>query len=442
MAACEAPSEPASTAAPAVEKPARPNLIVILADDIGVETVGAYGSEYSTPRIDAIGANGIRFDAAFATPICTPSRVRLLTGRYSYRNYVDFSVLAPGETTVAQRLRAAGYRTLVAGKWQLAGTGDADDPPGTAPEDAGFDEHLVWHMERENKGSRYWGPRLRDDGAFTDYPDDEFGPDIVNRRVLDFIARQGEQPFFVYYSMLLAHKPWVTTPISRDAESDRERFIGMMGYMDLLVGRLLDALDSGGLTHDTLVFFIGDNGTHPDITSLRNGVAVQGGKWKTSDAGLHVPFLAQWPGRIPAGGSSGELVDLIDVAPTLLEAAGLPPAEETDGLDLMPQLAGTGNSGREWIFMHFDPHQDLGESFAQPARFLFTRDWKLYSDGRFYDLRNDWLELNPIEVRAPAAGDSGDDAFQAYRELSGLMERFPPLPFHRDAGEVAPDSTH
>ena len=106
------------------DAPERPNVLIILADDIGVETIGAYGSEYPTPQIDSIAGNGVRFDAAHATPICTPSRVRLLTGRYNIRNYVDFSVLAPGDETLAHAMRDLGYRTLVSGKWQLAGTGD------------------------------------------------------------------------------------------------------------------------------------------------------------------------------------------------------------------------------------------------------------------------------------------------------------------------------
>ena len=174
----------------------RPNIIVILADDIGIETVGAYGSEYATPNIDSMADNGMRFDAAHATPICTPSRVRLLTGRYNYKNYVDFAVLDPDAKTMAHYLQEAGYRTLVSGKWQLAGTKDEDDPPGALPSDAGFDEHLVWYMQRRDKGSRFWEPKLFDNGEVHQYGATDYGPTIVNDRVVDFIGREDERPFF------------------------------------------------------------------------------------------------------------------------------------------------------------------------------------------------------------------------------------------------------
>jgi arylsulfatase A-like enzyme len=446
LTACEVSVEVESEAAaeaPAVAQEFQPpNIIVMLADDIGVETVGAYGSEYVTPNIDSIGANGIRFDAAHATPICTPSRVRLLTGRYNYKNYIDFSVIPPGETTIAHALQSAGYRTLVAGKWQLAGTGDEDDPPGTNPEDAGFDEHLVWHMQRENKGSRFWAPRLRDNGVFADHGEEEFGPTIVNQRVLEFIGETRDQPFFIYYSMLLAHKPWVTTPISPDAESDKDRFTGMMGYMDLMVGRVLETVENEGLLDNTLIFFIGDNGTHPDITSLRNGDPVQGGKWKTSDTGTHVPFLTQWPGVIPASRNSDALVDLIDVMPALLEAAEVPLPDNMDGLSLLPQMTGNGETRREWLFMHFDPHRDQGESFAKPARFVSTGDWKLYSDGRFYDLRRDLNETEAIDTSTFDGVSDVEEARRSFEKLTGLLGQFPDIPFFHEVVESgeAPDS--
>ena len=263
----------------ALDTAGKPNVIVILADDIGVETISAYGSEYPTPNIDSIGNNGTRFDAAHATPICTPSRVRLLTGRYNYKNYVDFAVLPQGEETLAHHFRDAGYRTLASGKWQLAGTRDEDDPPGTTPGEAGFDEHLVWYMQRKNKGSRFWGPKLFDNGVERQHAETEYGPTLVNQRVLDFITEDDERPFFIYYSMMLAHKPWVTTPITPNAEGNKPRFAGMMAYMDEMVGRVMQVLSKQGLDENTLVFFIGDNGTHPDITSLRHGQPVRGGKW-------------------------------------------------------------------------------------------------------------------------------------------------------------------
>lgn len=393
LVSCDAPN----AVEPEKEIAVPPNIILILADDIGVETVGAYGGEYLTPNIDSIAENGVRFDAAHATPICTPSRVRLLTGRYNFKNYLDFAVLPPGETTLAHHFRDAGYRTLVSGKWQLAGTKDEDDPAGTAPGDAGFDEHLVWYMQRQNKGSRFWGPKLFDNGIERQFPEETFGPTVINQRVLDFIEQDDEQPFFIFYSMVLAHKPWVTTPVTPEAEGAKERFGGMMAYMDLMVGRVLQTLRDRGLEENTLVFFIGDNGTHPDITTLRNGTPVRGGKWYTHDAATHVPMLAQWPAMIPQNQTSGQLSEILDVFPTVLEAAGADVPGTADGFSLAPVLSVGGKTARDWIFMKFDPHADYDESLSTRSRFIFDHEWKVYGDGRCFDLGSDYLEEIPVE---------------------------------------------
>jgi arylsulfatase A len=434
--ACDAPDveAPDWDAPPPLAK-SPPNVIVILADDIGIETVGVYGSEYATPRIDSIAANGMRFDAAHATPICTPSRVRLLTGRFNYKNYVDFAVLDPAETSMGQLMQEAGYRTLVAGKWQLSGTGDDDDPPGTLPQDAGFEEHMVWYLNRESKGSRYWEPRLFDNGESREFPETDYGPGIVNERVRQFITRDDARPFFIYYPMMLAHKAWVTTPVSLGAESDKDRFTGMMAYMDLMVGQVLDTLEESGLSNDTLIFFIGDNGTHPDITSLRNGIPVQGGKWNSNDSGTHVPFMAQWPGTIPAGTSSQSLVDLMDVLPTTLEAADATVPGTLDGYSLYPEMTGAEKSDRSWIFMHFDPHQDAEESLTTPSRFVFDNEWKLYGDGRFFDLDADLAESVALDTSGFAdTANTAPDAV-AFRRLSGVLGQLGRRPFFHELAD-------
>lgn len=141
----------------------KPNVILILADDIGVETIGAYGSEYKTPNIDSLAHQGVRIDNAHATPICTPSRVRLLTGKYSFRNYKGFAYLDPSEYGIGHMMKDAGYTTMVAGKWQLAGN-SFNAINGTRPKQAGFDEHIVWYIEPALKGSRYWQPTFIENG--------------------------------------------------------------------------------------------------------------------------------------------------------------------------------------------------------------------------------------------------------------------------------------
>ncbi len=434
--ACDNPPGGTTRTAP-VEAPGRPpNVILILADDIGVETVGAYGSEYATPRIDSIAARGMRFDYAHATPLCTPTRVRLLTGRYSFENYVDFATLDPAEVTLAQRLRDAGYRTLAAGKWQLAGLEYEGDPPGATPREAGFDEHLVWYLERRSRGSRYWQPRLVDDGVRRDYAESEFGPTLVNRRVLDFLAANRDRPFFVYYSMLLSHSPWVTTPLSPDAQTDHEKFAGMMAYMDVMVGNVLDKLEALGLAENTLVVFVGDNGTHHSITTLRNGREVRGGKRRTRLAGTHVPLLVQWPGNVAGGAVSDSLVDIMDVTATILDAAGVARPAGIDGVSLLDELGGRGKSARSWIFMHYDAYRDPEDSDTLPARFAFDREFKLYGDGRFYSLADDPDETRPLPVDESAT----PEARAAHARLAAVLREIDDGPFFRDL--PAAQATH
>lgn len=429
--ACDPPSGAPAAGEPGVSSARPPNVILLLADDIGVETVGAYGSEYATPRIDSIANNGTRFDFAHATPLCTPSRVRVLTGRYSFENYVDFGILDPAETTLAHRLRDAGYRTLAAGKWQLAGVDYDGVPPGTLPADAGFDEHVVWYLERRSRGSRYWQPRLVHDGVPREHAETEFGPTLVNERVLDFIEANRERPFFIYYSMLLAHSPWVTTPVSPGAETDKEKFAGMMAYMDVMVGNVLDTLERFGLAENTLVVFVGDNGTHHDITSRRNGVAVQGGKRTTRLSGTHVPLLVQWPGAAARRAASDSLVDIMDVSATILDAAGVPRPDTFDGVSLLPELRGEAASPREWVFMHYDAYRDPEASDTEPARFAFDRAFKLYGDGRFYDLGADPDERDPLPVDELASAQN-PQAAAAHARLASVLSEIDDGPFFRD----------
>lgn len=388
--------------AAAAPRAAQPNVIVILADDAGVETVGAYGGQYATPRIDALARQGVRFDNAHATPLCTPSRVRLLTGRYSFRNYKAFGHLDPREPTLAKLLQSAGYRTAVSGKWQLAGN-PLDGVPGSTPRQAGFDEWRVWHAGPRpwDEGCQHWGPTLDTNGRRETFPG-EFGSDLTQQFALDFIARNARQPFFLFYSMILPHDPWVATPARRAVAGRQEQFAAMMEYMDSQVGGILDRLDSLGLASTTLVVFLADNGTHPMITSLRHGIAVKGGKGSTLSAGTHVPLILRWPSRIHQPRESADLVDLTDVFATIAAAAGQGrAARASDGLDLLRGRGGRSVAARQSIFMDFEASWWP----LDPVRYAFTERWKLYGDGRLFDTVIDPLETRPIatEMLSPQA---------------------------------------
>ncbi|MEZ5397218.1 MAG: sulfatase-like hydrolase/transferase [Bryobacterales bacterium] len=199
---------------------APPNVVLIMADDVGYECFGFSGSkQYSTPQLDRIADSGVRFRNAFSTPLCTPSRVTIMTGKSNVRNYVDFGALAPGETTFAKLFHDAGYATAIAGKWQLQGSADA---AGTPPAEAGFDTYCLWNTPL-TKRPRYWTPSIEQDGKLLDLPADAYGPDVFSDFLIRFMERNRERPFFVYYPMALVHDPFLPTPDSADRNSKDEQ---------------------------------------------------------------------------------------------------------------------------------------------------------------------------------------------------------------------------
>ena len=377
----------------------RPNVIVILLDDAGVETVSAYGSEIPTPNIDNLAAEGVLFENGHATPMCTPSRTRLLTGTYNFRHYKGPFTLEKDFYTLPSYMSDQGYETAVVGKWQLGGVAKVA-VEGSLPEDVGYDEHFLWNLSMEPlRGNRYWGPTFVENGERKRYCNNDFGPDVANQYLLDFIRRKKNKPFFIFYPMMLPHDDsgkdpiWIRTPDSMSAKSVQERFHGMMSYADKLVGKVVSILDKEKLSDNTVIWLVGDNGTHPDIITRIGDRKVRGGKWRTIKSGTHVPFIVKWPSVITAGKRLEGLADIMDLFPTIAAAVGGPNPEGMDGENLMPLIWGKVDSVREAIFMHYAPQNDLGAMVPQVhARFAFTEKWKLYDDGRFFD-----LEFDPSE---------------------------------------------
>jgi len=390
-----------ATTRPAERK--RPNIVLIMADDIGFECYGAYGStHYQTPRFDELARDGARFTHAYAQPVCTPSRAKIMTGKYNFRNYTEFGRLDLSEPTFAKMLRSAGYRTCIAGKWQLSPT----DLGG--PRKAGFDEYLLWHFSTQDdkdnpdnefgrKGSRYKSPRLYRDGRLVENTEDKYGPDLAVDYINEFMERHRDEPFLVYYPMMLVHAPFEPTPDSADWETggkDPEYFPDMVHYMDKCIGRVADKLDELGLRENTLILVTGDNGTGRDIESPLEGYGtIKGGKGSMIDAGTHVGFVANWPGHIDAGTIVDSPIDFADVLPTMADAAGIPIPEYADGQSLLPILGGDDREARGWIFMSY-----ADEDVSPPTYRYFVRDqrWKLYDDGALYDVPNDRDEVNPV----------------------------------------------
>ena len=409
----------------------KPNVVLIMADDMGYEVISANGgTTYQTPAFDRMAQEGMRFTNAHSQPLCTPSRVKLMTGKYNWRNYVDFARMEPGQYTFAHFMREAGYATGLVGKWQLwssENTPVSASQGGTRPSEAGFDEYMHWAYGGElspadkarydavrfeafghpatRMTSRYWHPAIVRDGVYVHTSAEDYGPDLFSDFALDFIERHQDEPFFLYYPMVLPHWPFVSTPNSQsltpqDKFDDRdEGFAGKVAYADYLIGRLLDHLDTLGLSNNTLVLFIGDNGTDGRIASGFELRTLQGGKDTTKDSGTRVPLLARWSGQVSAGRVSENLVDFSDFFVTLSDLAQhpLPASEIFDGQSFLPQLRGEKGNPREWLYMYYDK-KPRGR---RPVHFARTERYKLYGSGAFFDVLNDWDEGRPLQSLTP-----------------------------------------
>lgn len=398
------------------------NVILIMADDIGYECFGCYGSrQYSTPNIDRMARRGMRFTHCYSQPLCTPSRVKIMTGLSNARNYAAFSVLRRDQKTIGQYFREAGYHTAIAGKWQLLGAEHYSKQfrgKGTWPNEAGFDHLCLWQVDR--LGGRYHNPLLWINGKNRQFEPDDYGPAQATQYLTHFMKEHRDQPFFVYYPMILVHSPFVPTPDSESLKSrDKQKnFEDMVAYMDKVVGQIIQTTEELQIADRTLILFTGDNGTHRTIRSTLDGRVIQGGKGLMTDAGTRVPLVALWPGKVPAGHVSETLVDFSDFLPTLLQATGQKVPDGLDGRSFLPQLRGETGTPREWIYCYYNPRPERTKS----ARFVRDARWKLYGDGRFFDVKEDVLEEHPIAT--DRAGGEAQTAWTRLREaLKAMPER-------------------
>ena len=409
----------------------KPNVIVIMADDMGWECVSAYRDlitkynypkansgekdHYSTPHIDKLATNGMRFDHGYSQPICTPSRVQIMTGIYNQRNYVKFGLLDPKARTFGNVMKDAGYRTCIVGKWQLEGGFDG-------PKKFGFDEYCLWQLTR--RPARYPNPGMEVNGKEIDYPG-KYGPDIASDYLCDFIERNKDRPFFGYYPMILPHWPFEPTPDSEDWDPKSEGaetgnltqkkpkyFREMVSYVDKIIGKIVAKLDEQKLTEETLIIFTGDNGTAVSVTGVMNGREIKGGKGSTPDAGNHVPFIVSWPGTIEASTTTKAIVNFSDILPTVAQVAGAEIKHKIDGISFLGHLKG-GKAARQisysWYARNGGP---TGKEFARNA------DWKLYSDGKFYNVYQDVMEKNPL-----SPGELSDKARMIRTQLQKELKR-------------------
>lgn len=378
----------------AQEPTSPPNFIVVLADDLGAAELGCYGhAEHKTPNLDRLAREGTRFETCYATPICSPTRVALLTGQYGFRTGWFNLIGSPysplpsspaydvgARLTFADVLKSRGYATALTGKWQLSGE------PQTVIRDCGFDEYRMWAYTHnlpagvrhtggfEDKGkskpARYWHPCIVENGKYLPTQPESYGPDLFNEFAIDFLRRHRDRPFCLYYTSPLTHSPYLETPDPlHPGRRGPKGFKSNLEYLDHLMGRLVAAVDELGLKERTLILFIGDNGTGGR------------GKGEMTERGVRVPFIARGPGLVKAGVVSRALTDITDVLPTLVDFAGaaVPAGHVLDGKSLASVLRGDAGQHRDWIF-----------SFRNRSRLIRDQRWLLELDAekgkeRFYD---------------------------------------------------------
>lgn len=402
----------------------KPNVVLIMADDMGFECLSAYGStSYSTPVLDNLAANGIRFNNCVSQPLCTPSRVKIMTGLYNYRNYDYFGHLETNAYTFGNLMKDAGYETCIAGKWQLNGLSYKNEindwNDNTKPQKLGFDEYCLWQLtHRAKEGGRYANPLIEQNGKVLQRNPDAYGPDIFSDFVIDFIERKKDKPFFVYYPMVLVHDPFVPTPDSDDWKISEKRFKNdtfyfkdMVKYTDKIVGRITNKLKSLKIEDNTIVVFVADNGTHTSIYSKANDRIVQGAKGNTTDGGTHVPLIVSWPSTIKKGIVYDGLIEFNDFFSTLSEMVQHEVTQ--DGKSFYALLTGEGYEPRTTAFVHYDPKWGKNVNKYR-NQFVRTLNYKLYQDGNFYNLEHDILEQFPL---------SNDSLSQEELNVKYILER-------------------
>ena len=398
----------------------RPNVIVILADDMGYGDLGCYGGKQGpTPRIDRLATEGTRFTQYYsAAPICSPSRCGIITGMYPARWRItsflqtrkgnaacemdDF--LDPKAPSLPRAMKAAGYATAHFGKWHLGGGRDVTNAPKFAA--YGYDE---------NAGT-YESPEPHPDITGTDWIWSD--KDKVKRwertaffvdKTLDFLDRHRDGPCFINLWPDDVHTPWVPDEVS-DRKDLPKNFRPVLAELDQQVGRLLDGLKARGLEENTVVIFTSDNGALPTFNLERSG-GFRGSKLELYEGGIRMPFIVRWPGRVPAGRVDDRSVLVaVDLLPTICAIAGAtPPGDQPlDGLDVSSVWRGVAAPKRGPVFWEYGRNDDAFKFGPDRSPSLAVRrdNWKLLmnADGsraELYDLAADMKEANNLAAAQP-----------------------------------------
>jgi arylsulfatase A-like enzyme len=437
----------AFTTTSAAETP--PNIVLILADDLGWTDLGCYGGKfYETPHLDGLSRGGAKFTAAYAAcQVCSPTRASILTGRYPQRvGITDYIApagnnqpekwnrntrllpaaysdrLALSEITLAEALKAAGYATFHAGKWHLG-------PQGFYPENQGFDVNMGG-LEHGGPygGKRYFSPY--GNPRLPDGPEGEHLPDRLASEVAKFITANKERPFFVYYPCYSVHTPLMAREDLRKKYEEKRKQLGleakwgregerdvrlvhdhavyaaMVDALDLAVGKVLAKLDELDLAKNTIVLFTSDNGGLSTSEGWPTAnVPLRGGKGWMYEGGIRVPLIVRWPGVVKPGQVIDSTVISVDYFPTLVEAAGakLPSDRAIDGRSFLPLFKEEAAPAERALFWHY-PH--YGNQGGGPAAAVRRGDWKLIElleekCVELYNLADDLSEKGDLAAKEP-----------------------------------------
>ena len=414
----------------------RPNIVVIVADDLGFGDLGVHGcSDIPTPHIDSLAANGVRATNGYVSGCyCSPTRAGLLTGRYQQRFGHEFNPGGPStdnealglsleETTLQQLLQQAGYATGLVGKWHL-GHAEPFQPPSR-----NFDEFFgFWGGAHSylRSGEATGNPivRGREPVAESEYLTDAFA-----REAVAFVDRHRSDPFFLLLSFNAVHGPMEATPayterFSAITDDKRRTYAGMLTAMDDAVGDVLEKLEEEQLTENTLIFFISDNGGPENVNASDNG-PFRGQKAQTWEGGIHVPFLAQWRGKLPAGDIYESPVIQLDIFSTVLAAAGIEaPAElQLDGVNLLPYLTGeTKEPPHEALYWRFGPQLAIRRGDwklvkgTQPGEQNNRRGRATLEGAQLYNLTHDIGEEHDVAVEHPEIVRELSTAWSAWNQ--------------------------
>ncbi len=471
---------PAMAPEPPQERP--PNVVLIVADDLGYAELGCYGQErIRTPYLDRMAAQGMRFTQAYSgNAVCAPSRCVLMTGRHPGRAFIRNNseakpegqrAIPPGEVTVAEILRGRGYATGAFGKWGLGGPGTEGDPL-----KQGFDRFFGYNCQRHAHSyypSYLWSDDQRipldndppvpghaplpegadpgDPASYAPFKGKDYAPDRINRQALDFIRAHKDRPFFLYYPTIIPHvalhvpdeelQPylalkWNDPPFTRAKGgytphfTPRAAYAAMISRMDRYVGNVLKLLDELDLAERTLVIFSSDNGTthlkeEVDYDFFRSVGPLRGLKGSLYEGGIRVPMIVRWPGRVKPGGVSDRVVGFEDVQPTLAELAGaagdVPPG--LDGISFAPTLLGRPQEPRPFLYREFPGY---GGQLA-----VRMGDWKAVGQNlarqpgalfELYNLADDVGESKDVAARHP---DLVEKAGRIVREQRVPSKEFP-----------------